>query len=544
MTKQHRVLSAFFVAVFALSSALSAAAGSMDAFKTQREYKTGTFKDIKTSDWFYCEVVNAYEYGIANGADETSFLPHDLISLAEVIAFASRIHSIYQSDGAGFAADKDKLWYAPYIEYAVKHDIISDDDFTENLEKPASRAQTAYILANCLPFTEFLNINADIDYLPDVTVNDDYYNEIIMLYRAGVLSGKDEQLTFSPKENVTRAETAATINRIIDKSQRRKISLIPYNSPSAPVQNEHYDAVAVSRLASPAVFYIEIYDKNKRALGSGSGFFIDSDGEAVTNFHVIEEAYYAKIKTVDGDVYDVAEVVGYDKSKDLAIIKVSGKSFPFLELADSEEIKNGQKIFCVGSPLGLENSISEGVVSNALRTINGQTYVQITAPISSGSSGGAVLDTNCRVIGVSSAGIEEGQNINLAIPSNFIGEITRDKNISLYDMQTAGLYQSAQAGQTFFYPDNKSIPDYGFITGYEEIQNSYDDTDKVMMRTYNFSNSAVIRYVQTIQSIGYKVTRQQSTGFTTNMYFEYGGNVLAVYANYMNRTVTILYYNN
>lgn len=538
--KNRSLLCLILAAVMALGVTVPVSAGSMDAFTMQREYIAGTFTDISKSDWFYPEVVNAYEHGIANGASDTTFLPYDLISVAEVIAFASRIYSIYQGDGTDFTAADGAAWYTPAVEYAVENGLIAADTFAGILEKPATRAQTAYILANSLPFTEFSNINIGIGSLPDVTVDDDYYNEIIMLYRAGVLSGKDEYGTFSPKENVTRAETVATLNRIIDKSQRRTVTLTPYVSQNNSRPTE-YDAVGISSLASPSVFYIEIYDKNQRALGSGSGFFIAADGTAVTNFHVIEKAYYAKVKTVDGVVYDVTSVIGYDESKDLAVIKVDGSDFPYLELADSDEIKNGQKIFCVGSPLGLENSISEGVVSNALRTINGQAYIQITAPISSGSSGGAVLDTSCKVVGVSSAGIEDGQNINLAIPSNLISEVARDKNISLYGMQTAGIAQST-AGQAFFYPDNGEVPDYGFITGYTEVQNQYDESTGIMARAYELSNSAVIRYVQTVQSLGYTLVEQQSAGRTTSMYFKRGSTVLAVGADYTNRYVTILYY--
>ena len=538
--KNRSLLCLILAAVMALGVTVPVSAGSMEAFIVQREYIAGTFTDISESDWFYPEVVNAYEHGIANGASDTTFLPYDLISVAEVMAFASRIYSIYQGDGTDFTAADGEAWYTPAVEYAVENGLIAADTFTGILEKPATRAQAAYILANSLPFTEFSNINIGIGSLPDVTVDDDYYNEIIMLYRAGVLSGKDEYGTFSPKENVTRAETAATLNRIIDKSQRRTVTLTPYVSQNNSHPTE-YDAVGISSLASPSVFYIEIYDKNQRALGSGSGFFIAADGTAVTNFHVIEKAYYAKVKTVDGVVYDVTSVIGYDESKDLAIIKVDGSDFPYLELADSDEIKNGQKIFCVGSPLGLENSISEGVVSNALRTINGQAYIQITAPISSGSSGGAVLDTSCKVVGVSSAGIEDGQNINLAIPSNLISEVARDKNISLYEMQTAGIAQST-AGQAFFYHDNGEVPDYGFITGYSEVQNQYDESTGIMARAYELSNSAVIRYVQTVQSLGYTLMEQQSAGRTTSMYFKRGSTVLAVGADYTNRYVTILYY--
>lgn len=543
MKKRYRTILCVMLAVMlTVGGCLPALAGSMDSFVKQREYIDGTFTDISESDWFYGEVVNAYEYGIANGTSGDKFQPYDLVSVAEVIAFAARIHSIYEADGADFTASEDEAWYAPAVEYAVENGLITEDAFKNSYEKPATRAQNAYILANSLPFTEFSNINTSISALPDVAVTDEYYNEIIMLYRAGVLSGKDEYGTFSPTENITRAETAATLNRIVDPSQRRTVTLTPYPSGNDSQQTTEYDAVAVASQASPAVFYIEIYDRNQRALGSGSGFFIAEDGTAVTNYHVIEDAYYAKVKTTDGNVYDVTSVIGYDEANDLAILQVDGSGFPYLELADSDEVKNGQTIFCVGSPLGLENSISEGLVSNSLRTINGQAYIQITAPISSGSSGGAVLDTSCRVIGVSAAGIEDGQNINLAIPSNLINGVARDKNISLYDMQTMGQQTGAESGQAFFYADNSQVPDYGYITGYAELENSYDENTGIMMRTYEMNNSAVIRYLQAVHSVGFSLMGQQTIGPITSMYFSQGDTILAIGADYSSGYVRILYY--
>lgn len=543
MKKGYKSLLCVMMAVMLAVGGCLPALADMGSFAKEREYIDGTFTDISESDWFYSEVVNAYEYGIANGTSEDKFQPYDLISVAEVVAFASRIHSIYQDDGADFTAAEDEAWYMPAVDYAVENGLIAEDAFTNSYEKAATRAQAAYILANSLPFTEFSNINTNISGLPDVEVADEYYNEIIMLYRAGVLSGKDEYGTFSPTENITRAEVTATLNRIIDPSQRRTFTLTPYPSGGDSQQTTEYDAVEVANQASPSVFYIEIYDRNQRALGSGSGFFIAEDGTAVTNYHVIEDAYYAKVRTTDGNVYDVTSVIGYDEANDLAIIQVDGSGFPYLELADSDEVKNGQTIFCVGSPLGLENSISEGLVSNSLRTINGRTYIQITAPISSGSSGGAVLDTSCRVIGVSSAGIEDGQNINLAIPSNLINEVARDKNISLYDMQTAGTQTGAEGGQAFFYADNSQVPDYGYITGFTEVASDTDANGSVA-RLYPYSAEGYMLYSQLMLETGYSLVSQYRPGTDITMLcrvFRRDDTFVTVVADPSDGVISILY---
>ena len=153
-----------------------------------------------------------------------------------------------------------------------------------------------------------------------------------------------------------------------------------------------------------------------------------------------------------------------------------------------------------------------------------------------------MLDTSCRVIGVSSAGIEDGQNINLAIPSNLINEVARDKNISLYDMQTAGTQTGAEGGQAFFYADNSQVPDYGYITGYTEVESSYDESTGIMARMYEMNNSSVIRYLQVVQSLGYSLVGQQTIGRMTSMYFSLGDTLLAIGADYSNGYISILYY--
>lgn len=493
-------------------SSTALASERMEAFEAVNTYTEGGFSDISSGDWFYSDVISAYEYGIAKGADDGRFLPYDLVSISEVIAFGARILSIYNGDKEQFAADGE--WYEPYIEYALENGIInSGDGFLSSVNKPATRAQTAYVLANSLPFTELSNINTSISSLPDVAVSDSYYNEIIMLYRAGVLSGKDEYGTFSPTENVTRAEVAATINRIVNPSARLSITLRQKETQSGE-NTQLYDAELVAQTASPSVFYIELYGQNGKATASGSGFFISSDGTAVTNYHVIRDAYSAKIVTVTGSVYEVSSVLGYDEDNDLAIIKVDGSGFDYLELADSDAVKSGQRIFCIGSPLGLDNSISEGVVSNTSRIIDGQEYIQISAPISSGSSGGAVLDTSSRVIGVSAAGFEQGQNVNLAIPSNFIGNVTLDKNITLSEFQALKYTSSTPSygeNSSVFYSDNQNIPNYGYLTSSSELETMYDEEIKMMFRTYRLDNARLMYYMRVLQSSGFSLVSQQSS---------------------------------
>lgn len=175
---------------------------------------------------------------------------------------------------------------------------------------------------------------------------------------------------------------------------------------------------------SSSVFYLKIYDRNNILIESGSGFFIDADGKAVTNYHVITDAYSATIKTTDGKEYNVDSVLGYDSVKDIAIIKIDGKGFTPVTIGDSDAVKGGQKVYAIGSPYGLENSISDGIVSYPNRVLeDGLTYIQITDPLSPGNSGGALINTSKEVIGITSSGYTDAQNINFAIPINEIKDI-------------------------------------------------------------------------------------------------------------------------
>jgi len=188
------------------------------------------------------------------------------------------------------------------------------------------------------------------------------------------------------------------------------------------------NASEIAEKTSPSVFYIEVYDANSQPIACGSGFFVTANGVAVTNYHVIEDTASAKITTINGDIFNVSGVIAFDKSLDVAIIKVDttsihGKTvsgFPYVSMADSNYIKAGQRIYALGSPAGLQNTISDGIISNVNQIVNGESFIQITAPISHGSSGGALVNEYGEVLGITSAGYDDAENIGFVIPINII----------------------------------------------------------------------------------------------------------------------------
>jgi ribosomal protein S16 len=171
----------------------------------------------------------------------------------------------------------------------------------------------------------------------------------------------------------------------------------------------------------PSVAKIVVYDAQGKQIATGSGFFI-SQTKAITNKHVVVGAKTIEIKTFDGSVI-YANAIQNVSGIDIAVLEFSssGKTIkPLLIAANSP--REGDRIVVFGSPLGLEGSVSDGIVSATRKIAKGE-YLQITAPISPGSSGSPVLDMSGRVVGVATLNIEGGQNLNFAIPAQQVASL-------------------------------------------------------------------------------------------------------------------------
>lgn len=171
-------------------------------------------------------------------------------------------------------------------------------------------------------------------------------------------------------------------------------------------------------------YYVEVVDGDITkvpGVKKGSGFFISSDGLVVTNYHVIDEALAGTVKLDDGRMVPIKSVLGYNEQLDLAILRVQGDGFPTCSLGDSDSLSVGDSVVAIGSPRGVfQNTVSEGIVSGFW-----QGYVQTTAPISSGSSGGALFDAYGDVIGVTTAVGKNAEDITLAVPINELEKVAR-----------------------------------------------------------------------------------------------------------------------
>ena len=168
-------------------------------------------------------------------------------------------------------------------------------------------------------------------------------------------------------------------------------------------------------LLADSIVMIAVHNKKGDIIGTGSGIMIGSDGYILTNYHVANKGAFYSIRIEnDEEVYPTDELIKYNSLLDLAIMRIEIRLKPIPIYRGRDKLVRGQKVVAIGSPLGLFNSVSDGIISG-FRIIKDVDMIQFTAPISQGSSGGAVLNMYGEVIGISTAGFDGGQNINLAV---------------------------------------------------------------------------------------------------------------------------------
>jgi hypothetical protein len=179
------------------------------------------------------------------------------------------------------------------------------------------------------------------------------------------------------------------------------------------------------RRIKPAVVSIETFDAKGQKLGRGTGFFIEPT-TIVTNEHVIERASRADIRTPDGHVYSVLGLLAVGGRTDLVLLRIDISRSQITPLRITSRVPaEGERVFVIGNPRGLEWSVSDGIVASIRDDEDNGKLIQITAPISPGSSGSPVLDSNGQVIGVAALALSNGQNLNFAIPSDQVSGLPR-----------------------------------------------------------------------------------------------------------------------
>jgi hypothetical protein len=193
-------------------------------------------------------------------------------------------------------------------------------------------------------------------------------------------------------------------------------SLVPVSAATAD------DPRDIAKRVSPSVVLLVVEDSGGQPLAMGSGFVVRK-GVVATNMHVIEGAARAYAKLVDDKTkYNISGVVASDAKSDLVLLSADGLGAESLAIGDSDAVAAGDTVYAIGNPRGLEGTFSAGIVSS-VRKVGEDSLLQITAPISPGSSGGPVVSAKGEVVGVAVANFGSGQNLNFAIPSRYLSAL-------------------------------------------------------------------------------------------------------------------------
>ena len=212
MQKGHfRRKAALLLAALTASAALGFTASA--DFSKSTAYPDNLFTDLEKGSWYEASVKDVYEFGLMKGDSDTTFSPNGTLTAAEGITVAVRIHQVLH--GTELPAN-DGEWYAPYVAYALQNGLMEKTMFS-SMEQTITRAQMAELLADACGELPAVNT---LDSIPDVAKSAPYAEKLLMLYRAGILTGNDDYGTFAPDSSLLRCEIAAMIVRVADSTKR------------------------------------------------------------------------------------------------------------------------------------------------------------------------------------------------------------------------------------------------------------------------------------------------------------------------------------
>lgn len=195
------------------------------------------------------------------------------------------------------------------------------------------------------------------------------------------------------------------------------------------LKKNSYDANAVYEMTKDSIGEITTYDKKGNEIALGTGFVYSKDGKIITNYHVIEDAYSIKI-TIQEKTYTVQHILAYNKNKDIAILGISATNLKRVSLCKlTHDV--GTAVYAIGSSKGLTDTFSRGIITYADREIDGVSYVQHDAAISSGNSGGPLINEYGEVIGINTMTMKDSQNLNFAISVNELDDLKYETKLTV-----------------------------------------------------------------------------------------------------------------
>lgn len=239
---------------------------------------------------------------------------------------------------------------------------------------------------------------------------------IILWAKSGKSSSNDAPSTAAPQSSLSTSGSVASVGPIggvaTAKSDTKSTS-------TSTVATGPRSAEDIFNQVSLSVVRINVANAAGSPVASGSGVVI-GPGSVITNCHVAMRGDTLEV-TLAGESYSASVEVA-NEERDLCLLNVSGLVAPAVSLGSVDSLKVGQRVYAVGAPQGLDLTISDGIVS-ALRESQGSKIIQTSAPVSSGSSGGGLFDTSGRMIGVVTFQTKAGQNLNFAVPADWVGEM-------------------------------------------------------------------------------------------------------------------------
>ncbi len=246
------------------------------------------------------------------------------------------------------------------------------------------------------------------------------------------------------------------------------------------------------------------YDKNGSEYALGTGFSYSSNGKIITNYHVIEGAYSAKI-TINGINYTIKSVLAYDKNIDLAVLKIDATNLKVLDICKSNH-SVGKAVYAFGSSKGLTATFSQGIITCADRELDGVHYVQHDAATSSGNSGGPLINQYGEIIGVHTMTIKDSQNLNFAISVKELDNLTYGNPLTL-----AQFYE-------------KECDVFTKVKNYVMAKGSYDSSDKEYTITLGYTYSSDYSTMYT-RKVSYNVVDDE----ICLMFFIDADNLVSIY---------------
>lgn len=288
--------------------------------------------------------------------------------------------------------------------------------------------------------------------------------------------------------------------------------------------------------ASASTVLLRLMKRNGK-VGIGTGFFIPSSTHTyiVTNYHVVIGATQGTANIVNkAETYPIEGIVAKDPENDLAILQVVIPGIKPLPLGDSDKMKEGMRVYTVGNPKGLEGTFSEGYISSiSRRTANNKKRLQFTAPISRGSSGGPLLNRDQEVIGIAYMSYIDGQDLNFAIPSNYVKELLKaeglvtplpqtEKNLTAEDYYWRGfsnLYNGFDGSGV-----SDSISVISAISDFNEVirlkPNSFMAVDSYFNRGY--AKFVLHQYAEAIRDFNQVIKRDTNFAHAHDVYYWLG----------------------